>query len=228
MEPIRHQEPRGGFLRRVKAIARKTGAVLIFDEVSAGFRLAVGGSHLRFGVVPDMAVFGKALSNGFPLSAVIGNRSVMSSSQKSFISSTNWSERIGPAAAIATIKKMTRRRVPRHLGEIGARIIAGWKNLALKHGLLISVEGPNALATFSWKYVRASELRTLFTQEMQKRGFLAGQTVYVSYSHRRIDVRKYLESVDEVFGMIKKSIEADDMEKRLCGPVAEDGFARLT
>lgn len=228
MEPIRHQEPRDGFLKKVKAVARKNGAVLIFDEVSSGFRLCVGGAHLHYQVSPDIAVFGKALANGYPLSAVIGRRSIMCAAGKSFISSTNWSERIGPTAALATVKKMFRKRIPQHLDAIGASIIAGWKNLALKRGLAISVEGPNALATFSWKYDRAAKLKTLFTQEMQRRGFLAGQSVYVSYSHRRSDVREYLKSADEVFRIIKKSVEVGDVEKHLLGPVVEEGFARLT
>lgn len=228
MEPIRHQAPKVGFLEKVKEIARKTGAVLIFDEISAGFRLEVGGSHLRFGVVPDMAVFGKAISNGFPLSAVIGKRSVMSSSQKSFISSTNWSERIGPVAALATISKLRTKQVPEHLESIGRLIGEGWRHRAQKHGLQISVEGPPALVTFSWEENEKEGLRTLFTQEMLRRGFLAGQTVYVSLAHTVQDVRQYLNAIDEVFIFIKDALRRGGVQTCLLGQVAEVGFKRLT
>lgn len=228
LEPIRHQEPKRDFLKRVKAVARKSGAVLIFDEVSAGFRLALGGAHLRYGVTPDLAVFAKGMSNGYPCAAIIGRRAVMGASQKSFISSTNWSERIGPAAALATIERLRRMRAPERLDRIGRRIGEGWRALAKRHGLPISLEGPNALITFTFNRGPAAELRTLFTQEMLRRGFLAGQTVYVSCAHTPKDVREYLRAVDEVFALIRRALDSGRVKAFLLGPAAEVGFKRLT
>lgn len=228
MEPLRHQEPKDNFLKRVREIADKIKAVLIFDEISAGFRLKIGGSHLKYGINPDIAVFGKALGNGFPINAVIGRKEVMDVAQETFISSTNWTERVGPVAAIATIKKMQRVNAHKRIDATGKLIGEGWVSLAREHNLKIKLEGPNALITFNFDYPNAQELRTLFTQEMLKRGYLATTTVYVSFAHTKDDIKKYMKSVDDVFKLIKKAIERESVEKLLEGPVAHKGFTRLT
>jgi glutamate-1-semialdehyde 2,1-aminomutase len=136
MEPTRGQEPEQEFIKGVRRLADQTGAVLIFDEISAGFRLTTGGAHLAlFEIRPDMAVFSKALGNGYPIAAVIGIERVMQSAQGTFISSTNWTERIGPVAAIATIKKHRDLNVAKHLIALGEMVQKGWRNLAERHGL---------------------------------------------------------------------------------------------
>lgn len=229
IEPLRHQEPQNDFLKKMRAIADSTGAVLIFDEISIGWRITVGGVHLRYGVTPDIAVFGKAMSNGYPMAAVIGKGNVMRVAEKTFISSTYWTEAVGTVAALATIKKMLRLDVPAHLQRIGAMIGEGWKRLAEKHSLAIKVIGPEALITFTFDYGSKSQaLRTLFTQEMLKRGYLATGSVYVSYAHTEKSVTRYLASVDEVFALIKAGIERGQTETLLEGPVAHTGFKRLT
>lgn len=228
VEPIRHQEPEKNFLQRIREIADEIGAVLIFDEITAGWRLTVGGSHLIYNVNPDMMVTAKALSNGYPMAAVIGRGDIMDAAQISFISSTYWTERIGPAAAIATIKKMDKLNLPAHLDRIGALIGKKWSELADIHDLKFSILPPNALITFSIDYENALEIKTLFTQEMLKRGYLASTSVYVSYAHTEEIVNKYMKDVDEVFGIIKKAIEKDNIKTLLNGPVAHSGFQRLT
>ena len=105
LENIKSDNPKDGFLNNVRKIANETGAVLIFDEISSGFRLNTGGAHLIFNVNPDIAVFSKALGNGYPIAAIIGKANVMEAAQSSFISSTMWTERIGSTAALVTIKK---------------------------------------------------------------------------------------------------------------------------
>ncbi|MHA1284341.1 MAG: aminotransferase class III-fold pyridoxal phosphate-dependent enzyme [Promethearchaeota archaeon] len=228
VEPIRHKEPKNNFLNRVRNIADDINAVLIFDEITAGWRLTVGGSHLFFKVNPDMMVMGKAISNGYPMAAIIGKSEIMDAAQTSFISSTYWTERIGPTAAIATINKMKNCNVPKHLDEIGNLIGKGWKKLAQKHDLSISVLPPNALITFTFEYDNALELKTLFTQEMLKRGYLASNSVYVSYAHNKKIINTYLKNVDEVFYIIKKAIDERSVSKLLKGPIAHNGFQRLT
>jgi len=228
VEPIRHQEPKNNFLQNVKEIAKKIGAVLIFDEISCGWRDNLGGTHLTFGVEPDIAVFGKAISNGFPMSAIIGTKDVMDCFQKSFISSTYWTERIGPAAAIATINKMEKNEVWKHISKIGSIIGKKWEELAEKHGLDISIIGPNSLITFSFNYKNQLELNTLFTQEMLKRGYLASNTIYVSYSHKEEHLNNYFNNVDEVFSIIKQGIEKSNIKSLLDGPVANPEFKRVT
>jgi glutamate-1-semialdehyde 2,1-aminomutase len=228
MEPSRHSEPKNNFLEKVRKIADEIGAVLIFDEISSGFRRNVGGVHLLYGVIPDMAVFGKAMSNGYPMSAVIGKRQIMQAAQETFISSTYWTERIGPAAALATIKKMQKNKVPGHLDAIGKMIEGGWKKLAAKYNINIVVSGPSSLINFSFEYENSQEIKTLFTQEMLKRGFLATTVVYVSFSHTIKNIKAYFIAVDEVFCIISKAIKQSKVSKLLKGPAAHNGFERLT
>jgi len=229
MEPIRHQEPKNNFLRNVKRIADEINAVLIFDEITSGWRMIVGGIHELYNVYPDIVVYGKAMSNGFPMAAIVGKGEVMDVAQNSFISSTYWTERMGPAASIATINKMLENNVPSHLCKIGNLINEGWKKLAKEHDLKIDIMGIPPLTTFVFDYGDDSQaLLTIFTQEMLKRGFLASKSVYVSYSHTEEHVRKYLESVNEVFEIIAKAVEKDNVYDLLKGPIAHEGFKRLT
>lgn len=228
MEPSRHNEPDDNFLQKIRDIADKKNIVLIFDEISSGFRRNVGGVHLLYGVNPDIAVFGKAMSNGYPMAAVIGKQDIMQSAQETFISSTYWTERIGPAAALATIKKMEEKNIFKHIDKIGDMIGKGWQESADKYNLETTIGGPNPLINFSFKYKNAQEIRTLFTQEMLKRGFLAFGTVYVSYSHTEQHIEKYLTAVDEVFAILSNAIKESSVNRLLEGPVAQEGFKRLT
>ena len=228
VEPFRHQEPLNNFLKRIREIVDDIGAVLIFDEITSGWRLTVGGAHLLYGVNPDIMVVAKAMSNGFPMAAIVGKGNVMDVAQDTFISSTYWTERIGPAAAIATINKLQKNNVPTHLDKIGMLIGEGWKKMANKHELDISVLPPNALVTFTFNYDNHQELITLFTQDMLNRGFLAAASVYVSYSHKKEHVNQYLNAVDEVFGIIKEGINQKNISNLLKVPMAQIGFQRLT
>ncbi len=227
MEPVRSSYPENGFLKKVRVIADRYKAVLIFDEITSGFRMKVGGAYTLFGEVPDIVVYGKAISNGYPMAAVVGKSEIMEKAEDSFISSTYWTERIGPAAAIATIKKMRAKGVPSHLIKMGKRIMGGWKEIAEETGMKIKISGIPPLPKFSFEYENARELMTLFTQEMLKKGFLARDSVYVSYSHKEKDVDRYLSAVSEVFRIIKKGMDKDRIKDMLKGPVAAQGFKRL-
>ena len=228
MEPMRHQEPNNDFLKKVRNIADNIGAVLILDEISAGWRMNVGGLHLLYDFEPDIAIFAKAMSNGYPMGAIIGKEEIMDAAQTSFISSTYWTERVGPSAAIATINKLLERKVPSHLGTIGKKIGEGVKKLAEEHDLLINILPPHPLIHFSLNYDNALELKTLITQEMLKRGFLAATGTYVSYAHKEEHVNAYLSELSEVFGFLKRGIEQNNIRDLLEGPVAHSGFQRLT
>ena len=228
MEPIRHYYPKEGFLETIRAITEKLGIVLIFDEVTSGWRLNTGGAHLNFGIEPDIAVFGKAISNGYPMAAIIGKSNIMETAQDSFISSTYWTERIGPAAALATIKKLKKENIPEHLINIGKNIQEGWKKSSKKYNLNIKVSGITPLGHFSFNYENPLVLKTLFTQLMLKRGFLATNAFYASYAHKNEHVEKYLERADEAFSFISKTIKEGDPKKYLKGPICHAGFRRLT
>jgi glutamate-1-semialdehyde 2,1-aminomutase len=228
MEPVRNQPPLEGFLEEVREIATRAGAVLILDEITAGWRFCSGGAHLLYGITPDMAVFAKAISNGYPMAAVIGTGSVMQAAQDSFISSTYWTERIGPVSAIATIKKIVDRRVPAHLEKIGQQVQACWKSAGAKTGLRIHVSGFPQLAHFAIDGEHGQAARTLFTQLMLERGFLASNAFYANYAHCAHDVDEYASSVNEAFAEISQAIDEGTLYARLKGPVAHTGFSRLT
>jgi glutamate-1-semialdehyde aminotransferase len=228
MEPVRSYEPAPGFLERVRELANETGAVLIFDEVTSGFRMNTGGIHLLYGTMPDMAVFAKGMSNGYPMAAIIGKGDVMQAAQESFISSTYWTEKIGPVAALATIRKHKAQNVPRHLAEVGEMMRNGWRQGAEKAGLSITVTGVPALTYFSFNYENAQAIRTLFTQEMLERGYLATNAFYATYAHKPAHMKTFAHDVEEVFASLADAIEKQEVEGRLKGPVAHAGFYRLS
>lgn len=227
MEVIRHHEPENEFLENVRKIADEIGAVLIFDEITSGWRLNVGGVHALYNVNPDIAVYGKAMSNGYPMAAIVGKTDVMDAAQNTFISSTYWTERIGPVASIATINKMQENNVPSHICKIGDMIRADWEKLARENDLKIQTEGISPLPTFILEHEASQALHTLFTQEMLGRGYLASKSVYVSYSHNEQIVERYMEDVGEVFGVLRESIGQGNVKELLKGPVAHVGFKRL-
>lgn len=227
MEPIRSCDPEPGFLEGVREMAAGCGAVLIFDEITSGWRLTTGGAHLSLGVDPDVAVFAKAISNGFPMAAVIGIADVMEAAQDSFISSTCWSERIGPVAALATIDKHRRCDVARHLGVIGRRVKEGWRVAAKRTGLGVAVSGIDPLPHLSFPGDDSQSAATLFTQEMLDRGFLATRGFYATYAHRESHVDEYLSAIEDVFREIAEAAERNEIKDRLRGPVAHTGFCRL-
>lgn len=228
MEPIRNFFPEPGFLEKIREDTKREGIVLIMDEVSSGFRLNCGGAHLTFGIEPDIAVFAKAVSNGYPMAAIIGKKEVMEFAQESFISSTYWTEKIGLTAAIATIKKYKENHVERHLEEIGKKVQEGWKGLAEKHQLNVAVTGIYPMSHFEFDYEDSLALKTLYTQEMLKRGFLATNAFYASFSHTVKEVDKYLSMADESFSVIKNGLVHDNIFELLEGDVCQSGFQRLT
>jgi glutamate-1-semialdehyde 2,1-aminomutase len=228
MEPIRGASPVKGFLEGVRKIADDIGAVLIIDEISSGFRLNTGGAHLTLDLTPDVAVFSKALGNGYPMAAVIGTAAVMEAAQTTFISSTNWTERVGPAAAIATIKKHRDVDAGARLTALGDAVQEGWRSLADKNGLDIDVGGIPPLSHFEFKDVDHLTAKAFFVQEMLHRGFLASTLYYAMYAHQDDHVERYLSAVDEVFTEISRSKAAGDLARRLKGAPAVSGFKRLT
>jgi len=228
MEPIRNTQPEDHFLQKVRAIATRLKIPLVFDEVSAGFRLATGGAHLTFGVEPDIAVFAKGMSNGYPMAAIIGRGNVMEVAQDTFISSTYWTERIGPAAAIATIRKHRKHKVHEHLIRLGTAAQEGWRACAEAAALSIDVSGIPPLAHFSIQHDDAQAAHTLFIQEMLHRGYLADSAFYPTFAHTEAHVRTYLRHVGEVFRLIANALRDGKVNALLKGPVAHSGFQRLT
>ena len=227
MEPVRSMEPESGFLEGVREIASHIGAVLIIDEISSGFRLNSGGAHLVYGLEPDMAVFAKAISNGYPMAAVIGRDNVMQAAQNTFISSTYWTDRIGPAAALATIRKHIKYDVSKHLIRIGQRVKQGWCEAAKHSKLTVEIGGIEPLAHFSFSGEESQTMKTIFIQLMLERGFLASTALYATYAHQDIHLQRYENAVSEVMSIMRQSLQQQSLSKILKGPVAHAGFKRL-
>lgn len=227
MEVTRNWGPEPGFLDRVRKLCNKYGAVLIFDECTSGFRETFGGLHLRFGVQPDIAMFGKALGNGFAISAVIGRQEIMQAAQMSFISSTFWTERLGPVAALATLKEMEKLRSWETLPAVGREIKEVWKRSFEKAGFDVLISGLDALPTFHFRTADWGIIRTFFTQEMLKRGYLASANFYPSVAHTPESLKDYESAVGEVVELLMSNNSKAALLDLLDGPVAHDGFKRL-
>jgi glutamate-1-semialdehyde 2,1-aminomutase len=225
MEVSRNEGPKDNFLKKVKKICVEKNIVLIFDECTSGFRESFGGLHKRFDVDPDMAVFGKALGNGYAITSVIGRRYVMECAQNTFISSTFWTERIGSTAAIKTLEIMDKLKSWIFISKQGAIIKSKWKDLSIKHKIEIKIEGLNALPRFSFKNSSDNYFKTYISKEFLKRNFLAGNAIYLCIDHKKNILDKYFEIMDEIFFKIKKNIENREMpESLLKGPVALTGL----
>ncbi len=228
MEPCRNKDPEPGFLEFVRKGAHRCGALVIFDEITIGWRLHFGGAHLKFGVNPDIAIFAKALGNGHPIGAVIGTEDAMAGAQVSFISSTYWTESVGPTAALATIRKMKEINVPDYVAHIGRLVIDLLSANAARHRLPVIVgNGYPCLAQFSFDHELKEEMRTLYTQLMLERGFLAGYSIYPTMAHTEEIISLYGRAIDEVFGEIANALSTGNIKARLKGPVAHSGFRRL-
>lgn len=227
MEVQRSQPPDPGFLEGVRRLCTRLGTVLIFDECTSGFRETFGGLHQKYGVEPDMAMFGKALGNGYAITATIGRRTVMEAAQSTFISSTFWTERIGPTAALKTLEVMERERSWEKVTKTGLGLREQWQAMADRHGLSISHNGLPALTGFAFNSSKALEYKTLVTQEMLKEGYLATTGCYVSLAHTPEVIEPYLDSLDRVFGLIASCEAGRPVEELLDGPVCHSGFRRL-
>lgn len=229
MEPIRNQMPTDGFLEYVKQRIHEVGGLLIFDEITIGWRLNYGGAHLLLGVSPDLAVLAKALGNGHPIAAVIGTRAAMEGAHTSFISSTYWTESVGPVAALAVLRKMEQTRVWEHVEAIGRTVLDDWNTLGSKHGLPLHADGLPCLAHFAFTR-DPLELKTLYTVLMLKQGFLANTAIYPTLAHTPEILDKHRAAVDHVFAEISQILQKGSRQAILDaigGPVCQSGFGRL-
>lgn len=227
MEVSRNRGPENDFLQKVRRLATERRIVLVFDECTSGFRQTFGGLHKLYGVEPDMAMFGKALGNGYAITATIGRREVMEAAQSTFISSTFWTERIGPTAALKTLEVMERVKSWETITNTGLAIRARWQALAEATGLQLDYWGLPALTGFTIKSPKALEYKTLITQEMLAKGYLATTGVYVCTDHTPEVIDGYFAALEPVFRLIKECEEGRDVMSLLKGPVCHAGFKRL-
>lgn len=228
MEVSRNMGPDEGYLDGVRKLCDQHNLVLIFDECTSGFRETFGGLHKKFGVEPDMCMFGKALGNGYAITAVLGKRSVMEAAQRTFISSTFWTERIGPSAALATLTEMEHQRSWEIITQQGQKITESWNDLGRKYSLPLNTAGLFALTSFSINSSNWLKYKTYLTQEMLKKEILAGNSVYVCTLHTDEVINRYLEELEPLIEQIARFETGQaDVNEHLEGPVCHGGFKRL-
>ena len=204
MEVQRDKKPKNNFLKKVRELANKNGIILIFDECTSGFRETYGGLHLKHNVIPDIAMFGKALGNGYAITAVVGKREYMRSTKDTFISSTFWTERVGPTAGIATLNVMQKLKSWEKISDTGRYIKKRISILATKSKIKIEFSGLDSLINFKFKSKYNDLFIKFLTFEMLKKGFLAKNSLYVSLAHSNDLIEEYLYNLNEIFNKLKK------------------------
>jgi glutamate-1-semialdehyde 2,1-aminomutase len=228
MEVVRNFGPKNNFLHKVRKLATERNIVLIFDECTSGFRETFGGIYQKYGVEPDMAMYGKTIGNGYALTAVIGKKEVMEAAQNTFISSTFWTERIGPTAALATLKVMEEVKSWEIITAIGNKMRQGWQQLADEHNLKITISGIPSLSTYSFNSSKALEYKTLIAQEMLAKGYLASTNFYASTAHNEDNLKLYFEALNDIYAIISDCENGiKNIDELLNGPVCHGGFKRL-
>ena len=229
MELSRSTNPDIKFLQKIRKLCNQKNIILIYDECTSGFRQSYGGLHMEYDkdIYPDMAMFGKALGNGCAINAILGKEEIMNEVNNSFISSTFWTERIGSVAALATLDQMKKNKSWIQIKNIGIYLKKKWKEIALKNNIQITISGIDSLPNFTFKNKDHLLLKTFFTQEMLKRGYLASNVVYVSYKHDKKIIDKYLNDFEEVLSIISKNSFYDIKNKHLKGPICQSTFSRL-
>ena len=226
MEVQRNEKPRNNFLKDVRKLADKYKLVLIFDECTSGFRETFGGLHKKYNVNPDIAVFGKSIANGIPLTAIIGKQSVMDKAKKSFISSTFWTDNLGPASALLTIQQMEKIKSWKIITAIGKKIKIKWKTLSEKYKLPIEISGLDSMPMFKFKSLKNQYYKSYITQEMLKKNFLASNVIYCCVEHAKY-TKIYFNHLDKIFKKIKEFENGKNIMQYLDYPISKTGFGRL-
>ena len=228
MEVQRNDPPKKNFLETVRKICNLKGIVLIFDECTSCFRETYGGIHKKYKVNPDIAMFGKAMGNGYAITSVIGKEEVMEAVQKTFISSTFWTERIGPTAALKTLEVMNDLKSWEVITKIGKDIKLSWKRMFNQHDLDYFETGISALAGFKFNSKNNLLYKTYITQEMLKKNILASNSIYVSIAHKQKFLDRYYNEFNNILEIIKKCEEGIiNPEDLLESPICHSGFKRL-
>jgi len=230
MEPVGVVEPKGNFLNNVREITHKNGAILIFDEIVTGFRISLSGAQGYYGVIPDIACFGKAMANGMPISAVVGKREIMEIFDEIFFSFTFGGECLSLAAALATIRELKEKDVLNHIWSLGKRLKSGYNSLVrdlnLEHISECIGLPPHTVITFKeTNNIDPLLLRTLFQQEAINRGILAIGVHNICYSHNEKDIDTTLDVYYETLKIIKDAIDSG-IQKYIKGEIVKPVFRK--
>ena len=225
MEVTRNYNPQNDFLKKIRALCNKKNIILIFDECTSGFRENLGGKHLKFKVNPDLAMFGKAIGNGYAINAIIGKRKYMKNAEKTFISSTFWTERVGSVAALSTIKYMEKNKTFKKIIAQGKKIKNKWKELSIKYKIDLDIISMDSIPIFLFK--TNHEIKKKFIiNEMLKEGILASNIIYVSISHTDEILKYYFRKLDKIFHKLS-IISKQNLEKEANKSLLLSHFKRM-
>ena len=227
MEVQRSTPPIDDFLLKVRKLCDDRGVILIFDECTSGFRETYGGLFQKYQVEPDLSIFGKTIGNGYALTAIVGKAEIMDFAETTFISSTFWTERIGPCAALATLQVMREIESWNEISKIGKNIKNFWKDTAQKYDYEIETFGLDSLAGFTVICDKPMHIKTFITQELLKNNILGSNMIYTSIAHEQKYLDRYFDEFDKIAQKIPIIIENSDYENVLEGPVCHSGFSRL-
>ena len=227
MEVSRSYKPKNNFLKKIRKLADKNNIVLIFDECSSGYRECFGGLHKKFNVKPDMAMFGKALGNGYAITALLGKSKIMKKVNDTFISSTFWSERIGYVAGLATLKEMKKIKPWKKINKLGVYVKKNWSLIAKRNNLSIDILGLNAMPSFVFNDKNHNLYKSYITQEFLKKKILASNIIYISTAHNKKIIDNYLKILDLIFKKIKLFKEKKILNSLVDGSLAKVGMSRL-
>ena len=225
MEVSRLKKTSRKFLLEIRKITKKNNICLIFDECTSGFRECYGGLHKKYKVNPDIVVFGKSIANGYPICAIVGVKKFMSQLDKSFVSSTFWTDRIGFVAAIETLKEMKKKRSWVKISATGKKIKQIWKTKAKKHKLDVTINGLDALPVLKFNNPQEFEIKTYLTQEFLKKKILTSTYIYPCIYHDKSVLNRYSIILEKIFKKISLSIKNNNkISNLLDGPTCKIGL----
>lgn len=223
LEPFRSQEPPIGYLAEVRRLTEKHGVVLVFDEVSTGFRYSSGGVQPVVGVTPDLAVFAKSMSNGYPMAAVVGTRIVMEPVAHMFISSLYWSDTIGLQAALTTLREADRLDAPARLRKTGAALKSGLNAIAADTGAPVRCHGMDTMPALEFTSGDRRVMATLYIQEMARRGCHGYASFFLNAAQGDAEIAQTLDAARDVFALLAE----DQPERHLVSEISDEPFRRL-
>lgn len=227
IEPARSELMSLKFAKELRRVADKNKCVLIFDEITCGWRNDTSGIHKELGVNPDLVVFGKTIANGIPMTAILGKKSIMQETLNTFVSSVNWTDRLGPACALTFIKKHKKLNLGKILISNGKKIRNIWKKCARRYNLNIEISGIYPLSTFKIINNNWPLVLSYFIQEMLKKKILASDRCYSNFCQNEKNIKIYEDSCDEIFHKLSVNLLKGDLNKKLNGPIKDMGFHRL-
>ncbi len=227
MEVIRNEMPRNNFLKKIQSYCEKKNIVLIFDECTSGFRETFGGICKKFNLLPDILILGKALGNGYPITAIMGKSKIMNSINKTFISSTFWTDRVGFVAALASLDEMNKKKSWLYVKNYGLKVKKLWKKIAKKNNIKIKVTGLPALLNLNFLSKNHELYKSYMTETLLKNNIIGSTIFYSSMAHNISHLKYYNKILNKIFSKIKDYEEGDLKAISLKYPMSVKTFQRL-